>query len=385
MDGGYTLILIASIMVIGHLCLGFFLLIWPGVLFSKSIISQTSHAFLSFAVLERLAFIVFPLLGYTTLFLMSEEDSNGVFEYPNVLALLLFQLLTFTLYFISRKYKYKLGPLFIAVVPALLFLSTIVALVELIHLALLFFICITIGWITVILPFAVLSYYGLLLVSMFMVCEAIAILKMNRTSNRDQLPQWMQTAAAHFYFSNNLLVQIIMFPIVTFLVHIVTSLLFKYKYSPIIDAFTECTDGFISEGGHIMGTGGSEYLVTIAGYGHKDLVKPLFVGYRNGHRIMVNRQLQVCNAFEQIMEENIPTIHKRLRRFYDNLQIPIEKWKHRKVLANVLYLVFLPLEKIFLLVLYMVDKNPELRIQSQYRKEKLTRTEAHLWDRVSKP
>ncbi|MFX3822726.1 DUF6688 family protein [Streptococcus suis] len=35
--------------------------------------------------------------------------------------------------------------------------------------------------------------------------------------------------------------------------------------------------------------------------GHRKVVKPIRMGERHGHRVLVNRQLQIENAFEQIL------------------------------------------------------------------------------------
>ena len=40
------------------------------------------------------------------------------------------------------------------------------------------------------------------------------------------------------------------------------------------------------------------YLCTVAAGGHRSIVKPLRFGIRRGHRIIINRQLAVANAFE---------------------------------------------------------------------------------------
>ena len=41
------------------------------------------------------------------------------------------------------------------------------------------------------------------------------------------------------------------------------------------------------------------YLCTVAAQGHPEVVKPLRTGVRNGHRVVVNRQLCVANAFDR--------------------------------------------------------------------------------------
>lgn len=56
--------------------------------------------------------------------------------------------------------------------------------------------------------------------------------------------------------------------------------------------------------------GDGHYLCTVSAKGHKNLVKPSRAGIRRGQRIPVNRQLLIANAFENILEQYMPTSHK---------------------------------------------------------------------------
>ena len=104
----------------------------------------------------------------------------------------------------------------------------------------------------------------------------------------------------------------------------------------------------------------------MAARGHENLVKPLRSGIRRGKRITVNRQLMVANAFENILEEYTPTIHKIIRYIYDKYGYPLSKHINTKFSADIVYILMKPLEWIFLVVLYCVDDNPENRINIQY-------------------
>lgn len=108
------------------------------------------------------------------------------------------------------------------------------------------------------------------------------------------------------------------------------------------------------------------YLCTVAAGGHRKLVRPQRMGVRHGHRVIVNRQLCVANAFEQILEEKTPRFHRAVRRFYDNYGFPIAKLIHSPYIADLIYLLMKPLEWLFLLVLYCTDPRPEDRIAVQY-------------------
>ncbi len=75
---------------------------------------------------------------------------------------------------------------------------------------------------------------------------------------------------------------------------------------------------------------------------------------------------KICNAFEEMLTERMPLVQKYLRKGYDGLQIPIEKWKEIESVANSLYILIKPLEWVFLVVLYFVEKEPEFKIGKQY-------------------
>lgn len=112
--------------------------------------------------------------------------------------------------------------------------------------------------------------------------------------------------------------------------------------------------------------GDGHYLCTVTARGHQRLVKPFRAGIRRGVRIPVNRQLLIANAFENILEQHMPNLHKKIRDFYDTYGYPISRHINSKWSANMIYLLMKPLEWFFLLVLYTVDKNPENRIHMQY-------------------
>ncbi|EEM18234.1 hypothetical protein bpmyx0001_8810 [Bacillus pseudomycoides DSM 12442] len=112
--------------------------------------------------------------------------------------------------------------------------------------------------------------------------------------------------------------------------------------------------------------GDGHYLCTVSARGHKKLVKPVRAGIRSGERIPVNRQLLIANAFENILEQYVPNFHKAIRNFYDRYGYPISRHINSKWSADIIYLIMKPLEWLFLIVLYTVDKKPENRIHKQY-------------------
>lgn len=82
--------------------------------------------------------------------------------------------------------------------------------------------------------------------------------------------------------------------------------------------------------------------------------------------IMVNRQLCVANAFEQLLEEHSPRAHRLLRGTYDKIGYPISKHIKSPYVADFIYFAMKPLEWLFTLTLYLVDVKPENRIARQY-------------------
>lgn len=143
--------------------------------------------------------------------------------------------------------------------------------------------------------------------------------------------------------------------------------LFGQKPDSVIKAFTQTSDWILS--GEISPPPveyDAHYLCTVSLRGHRGLVKPIRYGIRRGDRIVVNRQLCVANAFEQLLQERTLRFHKAVRHFYDTYGYPISKWITNPWSADVVYLIMKPLEWIFVAVLYLFDEKPENRICSQY-------------------
>lgn len=108
------------------------------------------------------------------------------------------------------------------------------------------------------------------------------------------------------------------------------------------------------------------YLCTVAVSGHEKVVKPLRYGVRLNKRIVVNRQLLIANAFEDLIKERFPKSHRRIRKFYDTYGYPVSRHITTQTRADIVYIIMKPLEWLFLAVLYMFDTQPENRIAVQY-------------------
>ena len=162
---------------------------------------------------------------------------------------------------------------------------------------------------------------------------------------------------------------ILCLPVLTLTISIL--LLFGQKPDSVIRAFTETYHQGFSQldyqcenvicGGH--------YLCSVAANGHKGVVKPVRYGERGGAKIICNRQLLIANAFEELIEQRFPRLHKAIRRRYNKVGNAIHKHYHvfnNKYVADVVYILMKPLELIFLATLYTFDAKPENRIAQQY-------------------
>jgi len=109
------------------------------------------------------------------------------------------------------------------------------------------------------------------------------------------------------------------------------------------------------------------YLCTVAALGSANLVKPTGIGFRNNGPIIINRQLQVANAFEFMIEQISPMGHKWIRTNYDKHGLNLARRINSEIYSNLTYILMKPLEYIFLIALYTYYIDPEKIIQKQYR------------------
>ncbi|WP_437313115.1 DUF6688 family protein [Sorangium sp. So ce385] len=114
--------------------------------------------------------------------------------------------------------------------------------------------------------------------------------------------------------------------------------------------------------------GDCHYLCTVAARGHAWLVRPIRLGRRGGTPILVNRQLAIANAFEDLLHERWPRFGRAARRLYDRLGLPVSRYIRAAWAADLVYLAMKPLEWAFYLALLLLDpRAPEARIDRMYR------------------
>jgi hypothetical protein len=110
------------------------------------------------------------------------------------------------------------------------------------------------------------------------------------------------------------------------------------------------------------------YLCTVAARGHRWLVRPERLGVRGGKTIVVNRQLALANAFEDLLHDRWPRFGCLARRAYDRLGLPVSRWIRRAWVADLVYLAMKPAEWGFYAALLLLDRgDPEARIGRMYR------------------
>lgn len=154
---------------------------------------------------------------------------------------------------------------------------------------------------------------------------------------------------------------------------IVTLLLYVFGQKPdtLIKAFTDTYKHGFSELDYMCDNVqcGGHYLCSVAANGHGLVVKPIRFGERNGNKIVCNRQLLVANAFEELIGNKYPRLHKIIRKGYDNVGNFIHSYYFvfsNKYFSDLIYFLMKPLEWAFLLTLYICYQKPENKIAIQY-------------------
>lgn len=158
---------------------------------------------------------------------------------------------------------------------------------------------------------------------------------------------------------------IFLFPV--FLLVTLILILVGQDANSIVKTFTDTTTWTFSQKMHppILDHKG-HYLCTVAAKGNPKIVKPICLGKRHGNIIIVNRQLQIANAFEEMITDFSPTIHHFIRKNYDKYGYNISTKINSRTGSNITYMLMKPLEWFFLICLYLTCINPEKKINKQY-------------------
>jgi hypothetical protein len=110
------------------------------------------------------------------------------------------------------------------------------------------------------------------------------------------------------------------------------------------------------------------YLCTVAARGTPSLVRPERWGQRHGRPILVNRQLAVANAFEDLLHTRWPRVGHLARQVYDLVGLPVSRYITRPWMANAVFVAMKPFEWAFYATLLVLDRDdPESRIDRMYR------------------
>lgn len=217
------------------------------------------------------------------------------------------------------------------------------------------------GWLFGFLPFV----YIITAVAVICKCVVEEVSTANDKVYRNKLLNYLnqkmaKTAHQPFY------VLALLIPV--FVIILAILILFGQEADSMAKVFTETTTWrfstkthppFLDHQGH--------YLCTVAVCGDPEVVKPLRLGIRHGHEIIVNRQLLIANAFEELIQENLPSAHRVIRGFYDQYGYPLSKKITSQQGSNLVYRLMKPLEYFFLLCLYLCSMRPEEKIAKQYR------------------
>ncbi|OXA87299.1 DUF6688 domain-containing protein [Flavobacterium hercynium] len=191
--------------------------------------------------------------------------------------------------------------------------------------------------------------------------------EMEEASQKSYSNKYLNKLNTFFAQKSNLpLWSLIMIIPLLILVTIVLLLLGQDSNS-LVKVFTETTLWTFSKQTHppILNHEG-HYLCTVAASGNPKIVKPIRLGKRNGNTIIVNRQLLIANAFEEMIQDFSPKLHRFIRRNYDKYGYNLSKKINTERSSNFTYWAMKPLEWLFLVSLYLFCEKPEIKINKQY-------------------
>jgi hypothetical protein len=292
-----------------------------------------------------------PVWGFIALELLKSELEFFDWRYLHSVVLLLFCCLAS--YFLSYYLKRQVGPLLHFILACFMLIGIVLLGFMVVHM------CIA-------LPFAIIPpmvFYGL---PVYAIIPSIILMIFELSDLYYFLKNKVTEKEIDGLTISELLLQWSPFLLPISVIYLAYNHLVNQRSSAIVKAFTEAHEGLFANGACENCPPVSDYLCTIAAQGFPSIVKPLRMGVRLGKPLVVNRQLLVSNAFEEWLFVNFPLIHKPIRKVYDALNIPVNRWCKYKLFATSLYFLWKPLEWIGLVFIYLFVKEPEDMINRQY-------------------
>ena len=326
--------------------------------------------------MEIIAMICAMGAGTLMIPFMNKKTYSGDHAYflaqDHMLTILIFAAVAFVSYLMIRSFKHKAGPVLMAFVSLGVLTGIVLYTTLLVHFSMVFLISTFMLYFSLIIHMPHFFIAAIIILCLpaailFMVAAFIEASRYNYHILRPYYRSGFLKSLADLYehsVKGYFSITLLWFGFVQLIQSFLT--LFGQKPDSYIKAFTEACHFYMLGSGECYTTSTTHYLCTIAANGNRHLVKPLRPGKRNGKWILVNRQLMVCNAFEEWLAEKAPPLQRWLRKRYDALEIPVIALSRYKWLANLLYIGSKPMEWLFALVLYLFDPNPEKRIQKQY-------------------
>lgn len=360
-------------MAILYIIIAFICLIVPLILTLLNIINLFKKKKIKENLIDILTFVLGIILTVLLYFMCEFEDYNvalrlgggeidvhspiASWSYPTVLAIFLLGIISYSL---IRIRKLKLPPLVIVGAMSGIFICSIYMIIFMIQLSnniMSYFL----------FPYLIIFPINYILCSIRAEIEIMKKYKEKNIKAKDYNNKFLNKCSKLLYDIDNWPIIAIIFSVPLIAILICILVLFGQRPDEAIKAFLETSDWTLSTkvspppviyDGH--------YLCTVSLRGHENIVKPIRMGIRRGERIVVNRQLCVANAFEDLIQERTPKFHHFVRYIYDKYGYPLSKHINTAIQADITYIIMKPLEWIFLLVLYMFDEKPENRIATQY-------------------
>lgn len=283
---------------------------------------------------------------------------------PTVFAIFLLGMIS---YYLIRKRKLNLPPLMIICSMSGIFICSIYMIIFIIQLSNNMIEKSFQG-----IPFLILFPINYILCSIRAQMEVIKRYKEQNITAKEYNNKFLNKCSKLLYDTDNWSVIAIILSIPLTFILICILVLFGQRPDEMVKAFLETSDWTLSTKiSPPPVTYDAHYLCTVSLRGHKKLVKPIRMGIRKGEKIVVNRQLCIANAFEDLIHERTPKFHHFIRSIYDKYGYPLSKHINNAIQADITYIMMKPLEWLFLIILYMFDEKPENRISTQYTNIKL--------------